>query len=159
MPFLPDLLTKLKTLTTALAGFFKGLAEKLVPLGAGILQKLRDLAENIPPEKRRLVFLSLGGGAVLLLLIVGVLLIAGRSSPGGIRRETEQVFQIHIPPEDLFQPREPDFIPGVILDREQRESWTAEDAAPYWQDPLKNGEEQWRSRVEAEIDELMERVP
>jgi hypothetical protein len=64
-----------------------------------------------------------------------------------------------IPPDDLFLPDEPDFIPGVMLEREQRTAWTAADAVPLWQDPLKNGEEPWRNRIEKTIDEIMESVP
>jgi len=64
-----------------------------------------------------------------------------------------------IPAEDLFLPDEPDYLPGVLLEREQRLSWTEEDAAEYWQDPLRFGEEQWREKIEAAIDEILERVP
>jgi len=64
-----------------------------------------------------------------------------------------------IPPEDLFLPDEPDYIPGVLLEREQKTAWTIEDAKEHWQDPLKYGEEEWRQKIEASIDELLERVP
>ena len=64
-----------------------------------------------------------------------------------------------IPPEDLFLPDEPDYIPGVLLEREQKIVWTAEDAKEHWQDPLKFGEEEWRQKIEASIDEILERVP
>jgi hypothetical protein len=59
----------------------------------------------------------------------------------------------------LFLPDEPDFIPGVMLGREQRTVWTAGDAESLWQDPLKNGEEPWRNRIEDAIDAIMESVP
>ena len=64
-----------------------------------------------------------------------------------------------IPPEDLFLPDEPDYIPGVLLEREQKIAWTAEDAKEHWQDPLKYGEEEWRQKIEASIDVLLELVP
>ena len=95
-----------------------------------------------------------------MLVVIGVYLVKNRSANGG--REAPVTGDIHsiiIPPEDLFLPEEPDFIPGVLLERERRTSWTVEDAAPYWQDPLKDGEEPWRQQIEDEIDELMERVP
>jgi hypothetical protein len=66
---------------------------------------------------------------------------------------------VPIPPEDLFLPEEPDFLPGVLLDREQREAWTAEDAETFWYNPLEDGEEGWRDQVEKVIDDLLERVP
>ena len=66
---------------------------------------------------------------------------------------------IPIPAEEIFLPDEPDFIPGVLLYREQRSSWTSEDAQEFWQDPLTIGEEVWRERLEAAIDEFLESVP
>jgi len=64
-----------------------------------------------------------------------------------------------IPAEELFLPDEPDYIPGVILEREQREAWTNNDANEHWQDVLSHGEEQWREKIEAAIDEYLERIP
>jgi hypothetical protein len=147
MPFFQDLLTKVETLVTEAAGFFTGLIGKLL--------------EKIPEEKRRLFLTGIGCGfAVLLLVCAGAALLRKKpeavalpSAAGASPRQTV------IPPEDLFLPEEPDFIPGVLLERERRTRWTAEDAAPHWQDPLKNGEEQWRDRVEAMTDELLERIP
>jgi hypothetical protein len=142
-----------------------GLIEKIAALG--FAEKLRGLVkpaldwllEKIPREKRRLALACAGGGIALVLLI-----LAGFSLARGKSREIPPAQnplarQAVIPPEELFLPGEPDFIPGVILERERRASWKEKDAAPYWQDPLKNGEEQWRERVENSIDELLERVP
>jgi len=64
-----------------------------------------------------------------------------------------------IPAEEIFMPDEPDFVPGVILQREIRQNWTEEDAAVFWQDPLRSGEEAWREKIEIVIDDLLERVP
>jgi len=64
-----------------------------------------------------------------------------------------------IPQEELFLPDEPDFAPGVLLGRERRAQWSAEDAEPWWQNPLAGGEEQWRARIEQMADEIMESVP
>ena len=64
-----------------------------------------------------------------------------------------------IPATELFLPDEPDYIPGVLLEREQRSSWTEQDASEHWQDPLRLGEEQWREKIEAAINEFMESVP
>ena len=61
--------------------------------------------------------------------------------------------------EDLFLPEEPDFLPGVILERDRRQFWTEDDALEFWQDPLRFGEEQWRVNIETAVNELMERVP
>jgi hypothetical protein len=151
MPFLPDALTKIKNLVSAV---LHGLAQNVL--------------EKIPEEKRRLFMIGAGGGlAVLLLVFIGALIAGGRASGGYSRAETSaSVYPVEdllagerIPPEELFLPDEPDFVPGVLLGRERRSVWTAEDAAPYWRDPLKKGEEQWREWVEAIADELLERAP
>ena len=64
-----------------------------------------------------------------------------------------------IPADEFFLPDEPDYIPGVLLERDRRTSWTEQDVMEHWQDPLKFGEENWRERIEAAIDEYLERIP
>ena len=161
MPFLRDLMTKVQTIGSAGADFFAALArakigDKLCEFVRGAARKL---TERIPEEKRRLFLTGICGVfAVLLLVCVTAALVMQKpaaASPGGSVSLQSGV----IPPEEMFLPEEPDFIPGVLLERERRAAWTAEDAAAYWQDPLKNGEEPWRKRVEAAVDELLERVP
>jgi hypothetical protein len=107
-----------------------------------------------------LFFIGAGGGLVLVLLIC-VAAVAMKKPPAAdiASRADVPARPVLIPPEELFLPDEPDFVPGVLLEREKRSVWTAEDMAPYWQDPLKNGEERWRDSLEAAVDELMERVP
>ena len=122
----------------------------------------KRLIERLPPEKRKPVLMvSIGACAVLALVIAGIPLLT-RVKPDERKPAAAgnaPVRQGIIPPDDLFLPDEPDFIPGVMLEREQRTAWTAADAAPLWQDPLKNGEEPWRNRIEKTIDEIMESVP
>jgi hypothetical protein len=162
MPFLPDLLTKLKNLGAALAGFFKSLSGRFLSLFALIRGKGLS-AGVLFREKRKWLLAGLGAVLVLLVLsLAAALLITRRGSRAGLPAAEEPAGPVqgfHIPREELFLPGEPDFIPGVLLERMPRETWTREDAAPYWQDPLKNGEEPWREQVEAAIDELLERVP
>jgi hypothetical protein len=119
-----------------------------------------QIQKLIPPEKRRIVLICAAGGLVLVIGL-GALMTnkSGKQAASRPRHGSGSDQRFAIPPEDLFLPDEPDFIPGVLLEREQRTSWTAQDAAVYWQDPLKNGEEHWREKVEAVIDEFMERVP
>ena len=134
MPFFPNLLKKAKSLFFTIIGFFKNL-----------------------PLKGKLIYIGFGF-AFLFLLIAGIYLLTHRPQKQfKISSQTQENFRI--PPEELFLPQEPDFLPGVILEREPKTHWTTEDAAPFWQDPLKNGEEPWREQIEAIIDELMEGVP
>jgi len=136
--------------------------EKLAELFALIKNNKLLNTIKIPPEKRRFVIITTAGIlAILLLLITGIsLLTRGQSRGQNILTDENPVVRHGIiPPEDLFLPEEPDFLPGVILEREQRSVWTAENVEPWWQDPLRSGEERWRYQIEKTIDELMENVP
>jgi len=136
--------------------FFRKAAE----IAEGLRIRLTELAEKIPPEKRTLVLTaSVGFCAVLTLVLVSVSLRGGNKGREGAVVETVAVQQGYIPSDDLFLPDEPDFVPDILLGREQREQWTADDAAPLWQDPLRNGEEPWRDRIERTVDDIMESVP
>ena len=144
---------------TALDEFFRSAAEKAGELRDRLRPVVDKLVEKVPPEKRRLVLTaSVGFCAVFVLVLAGASL-SSRGGDKGREKAAPPVQQGVIPVDDLFLPDEPDFVPGVLLEREQRATWTADDAAPLWQDPLRNGEEPWRDRIERTIDEIMESVP
>jgi hypothetical protein len=109
-------------------------------------------------EKQRLVLICTGAFAVLLTF--SVIISMTRSAKDQIPDEPERrsIF-LPIPADELFLPDEPDFLPGVLLERDRRTSWTEQDGIEFWQDPLMFGEEQWRINIEAFIDEFLERVP
>jgi hypothetical protein len=100
---------------------------------------------------------ALAGLCVLLALILVLLLQAlpRERPPGGAGVPLAQ----EIPPEEFFLPREPDFSPGLLFEREKRAAWTGEDAGPYWTDPLDYGPDFWVRGVRGAVDELLERVP
>jgi hypothetical protein len=75
------------------------------------------------------------------------------------RALAESFSPLPVPPEDLFLPDEPDFLPEVLPERAPREFRPAEDAPPFWTDPGEKDSALWRDRVKAAVDELMERVP
>ncbi|WP_461255645.1 hypothetical protein [Treponema sp. R80B11-R83G3] len=111
-------------------------------------------------QKSRLAIICTVVFAAVLTLSVFISL----KTHGGEKKEKEtkpqeSVVSVPIPPEELFLPDEPDYVPGVLLERDKRANWTDEDASEYWQDPLKYGEEQWREKIETSIDEFMEQVP
>ena len=125
--------------------------EKYLQLIQDWFRKLTDA------QKRRLALICTAVFALFLTLSV-LISLAGRDR--GLPEEPERIFIISpIPAGELFIPDEPDFIPGVILGRERRESWTEEDAAEFWQDPLRSGEEPWRERIETVIKGFLESVP
>jgi hypothetical protein len=136
------------------------MAEKLTEFFASIWLTVKNTLDNMLPQKRWLVLVSAAAALAILLLIF----IFSKLSPGqtGVKVPIPVPMEARpgiIPPEDLFLPDEPDFIPGVMPEREQRETWTVDDAAPFWIDPLKNGEQPWRDSIEATIEKIMENVP
>ena len=169
MPFPPPLPVPVQTFASgvhaALSGVFHKLQEKVEELRLNALLITDRLLAKVPPEKRRIVIISAAGGLAGILVLLSLVFAAGR--PPAEDKPVEQAAALPaaspvreiIPHDDVFLPDEPDFIPGVMLEREQRTEWTAEDAAPWWQDPLKNGEEPWRSMIEKTVDEILESVP
>ncbi|MDR3174039.1 MAG: hypothetical protein LBU19_07305 [Treponema sp.] len=147
--FLRAVLDRLRNLAHRAVELIRGHGERLwAVLPAPIREKL-------PWLKGRFGFVLVG--LVLVLLILPVIIATGRPAA---KQPVAAVFRsVTIPPEDLFLPEEPDVLPPVILEREQRDAWTLDDAAPYWYDPLESGEAEWRERVEQVIDDLLERVP
>jgi hypothetical protein len=61
--------------------------------------------------------------------------------------------------EDMFIPDEPDFLPPVMLEQEQKQVWTSADASEFWTGASKFPAEFWRSRISASIDRLLEPLP
>ena len=166
MPFPPHLLVSVRTFASgvqsALSGFLHKLQEKAEELRLNALLVMDRLLEKVPPEKRRTVVIGAAGGlaGVLLLLILAAAVQAPEKDKSREQAEADSLpGREFIPHDDVFLPDEPDFIPGVMLEREQRAEWTAADTEVWWQDPLKNGEEPWRSLIEKTVDEILESVP
>jgi hypothetical protein len=131
----------------------KEFAGKLKGLGgrAGLLAD--RLLARVPREKRRPLLLCLGGAVSVLICLV-VILLAG-SGREGVREAAEPA----VPPEELFFPGEPDFVPSLLLEREPRRFWTPEDLAPFWKDPGDLGRDRWMKEMEQVIDTIMEEAP
>jgi len=124
-----------------------------------ILRFFQDGFKNLTDERKRQVVLvcTVVFAAVLTLSVLLSLKLPVKKEKTDEHNNLN--FKVPIPPDEVFLPEEPDFVPGVILERERRTVWTEKDAQEYWQDPLKEGEEQWRDKVESEIDKYLERVP
>jgi hypothetical protein len=96
----------------------------------------------------------------VVLLTLSVVISLGKSGAENRSLQPQRPkINLAIPAEEFFLPDEPDFLPGVLLERERRTSWTEQDAGEYWQDPLRSGEEQWREKIETAVDEFLERIP
>jgi hypothetical protein len=151
------------------------MVEKVKDLAAPAGERLWELIpgavrEKLPWFEERPLLLLIGPALALFVLLA--VLIGALASPGAVltadngggvsSRDLEAMGFFRdaaIPPEELFLPDEPDFLPGVIPEREQREVWSAEDAAPYWYDPLEGAGDEWRGRIKTALDELLEYVP
>jgi hypothetical protein len=148
--------------------FFRAAAERVVNLFHRVVELVKgwgeklwallpvSVREKLPWLEEKFGFMLAGAALVLIILLVAVLTTG---KPALERPEAAVSGSLPIPPEELFLPDEPDFLPPVILERERRDAWTADDAEPYWYNPLEQGEEEWREWVEQVIDDLLERVP
>ena len=122
----------------------------------GLLNKtINSFHKGADEGKKRLIFICTA--IFIILLIISVII----SMRGSLREKVPEMsrFNLAIPAEELFLPDKPDFLPDVLLERERRSKWTEQDAEEFWQDPMRAGEEQWRNKIEAVIDEFLERVP
>jgi hypothetical protein len=129
-----------------------GFIEKIIRFIHDGFKKLTD------DRKRRIVLIC----TVVFSALLTISVLLSLKLPEKKEKAKDQNalnFRIPVPPEEIFLPEEPDFVPGVILEREKRTEWTENDAREYWRDPLKEGEEQWREKIEGEIDKYLERVP
>jgi hypothetical protein len=104
--------------------------------------------------------------ACAILLILGITAIlasvqvnARNTETGNVRDLSTAFSPRPVPPEEFFLPDEPDFLPETLPEREKRESWTAEDAEPFWTDPLDEGAGEYVDLMSTGIDDLMEKVP
>ena len=114
-------------------------------------------------RQRKIVPLVVGGCVAVVLCLLAILMITRHET--GQKPVTMQKTvpldtrrAITIPPEELFLPDEPDFLPTVILEREPHK-WSAEDALPFWTNPLENNPGQWQDDIKSVVDGIMERVP
>ena len=157
------IITVASLVKTVLGGFFQKLAEIMTGLRDRIAFAAGILLDRVPPEKRRMAAaIAIGTFVIILLIIIGASLVNNDTSGGQRVSATENAPAPQwgrIQPDELFLPDEPDFVPGVLLEREPRSMWSAEDAAPFWQDLLKDGEQEWRDQIEKTVNEIMENVP
>jgi hypothetical protein len=111
---------------------------------------------HIPEGKRRPILLCLGGLVALLLILLIATVATHSPKPKG-DPSASMALGPHIPPEELFIPAEPDFVPDFLPRREPRQSWSVEDIRPFWRDP--SNEDFWREEVKSAVDKLLEGVP
>ena len=119
-----------------------------------VLSLIDKLLDRIPEERRRLFLLISGGLVLLAICFTLTALVAGRKT--NVR--PQMAAGPRIPPEELFYPKEPDFLPPLLLEREPHQPWTVRDLEVFWQDPKTGNGEKWREAAKAVVDKLMEGV-
>jgi hypothetical protein len=115
-------------------------------------------------QSRQSRLLCLGLLSFLFVCLTGLfifLLARDKANiPEDLSRTLNNDFKpLSIAPEDVFLPDEPDFLPEVLLNREPRNPWTAEEVRPFWTDPLQDDPEWWQERIKVTIDAFLEGVP
>ena len=122
---------------------------------------LNGVLYMVPEKKRRFViYISLGALVFIIIVIFWVSIRSCSTPESPIFKETTDIRQGSIGKDEVFLPEEPDFVPEVILERQQRTTWTLDDVMPWWKDPLKSGgEEPWRELIEKTVDEILGGVP
>jgi hypothetical protein len=124
------------------------------------IKKSQTKAMGVLEKWRKVMLLGLGSIGLLCLILLLLVLYHNSNLPSNSSRELINAFKpLSLPPEELFLLDEPDFLPEILLEREPRNPWTAEDAQPFWKDPLHDDPEQWREQIKTIIDELLEGVP
>ena len=84
---------------------------------------------------------------------------AGTARALSARDLSAEFASLPVPDDEFFLPPEPDFLPPVVLSRERRSVWTAEDAAPFWTDPATLDLTRLAADASALVDAIMERTP
>jgi hypothetical protein len=136
------------------ADFLGDFREKIAGLTAGAHKKF-----GAGPK---LKIICAGLVLAVVLVIVGMMLLLTRNSRARRTRDSDaiaELFRVELPAEELFLGDEPDFLPEVLLERERRDVWTADDARPYWTDPGNEGDKVYEDMMGDVVERIMERVP
>ena len=141
--------------TEKASGLLDKLKEKFSNISSGVHSLSDRYLERFPEEKRQPILMGIGGAAVLLLVII-IVALANTSGKSKKDSAPEITAVFSIPPEQLFIPAEPDFLPDYLLEREPRSYWTIEDIRPYWKSP--GNYELWQGEIKNAVDKLMEGV-
>ena len=121
---------------------------------------IHGILDKINVKNRKMV-INIFFGVIALLLIV-IFWVSLRSCSTGEKENipvTVNTRQNIIKHDELFLPEEPDFLPGIILERQQKDIWTEDDVMPWWKDPLESGEKAWRDLIEKTAEEILENIP
>ena len=144
-----ELLNKPKVALSALPPRLSSLADRILQSSLAV-----RLLGRFPEEKRRPMLYGIGGLVVFFFILI--IALAANSGKPRATAVPDMISGPQIPPEQLFFPAEPDFLPEFLLEREPRSFWTIEDIRPYWRNP--GNPDLWREEINSAVDRLMEGV-
>ena len=130
------------------------LAAKAGPVAARLAQNFTQV-RLMTKKKQAMIFIA-GGLLVLFLTLLVTALATAALRPGEAAPANARAAYA-IPAGELFIPDEPDFIPGILLGRGPRQSWSLEDIRPYWRAP--ENPEFWQGVLRTAVDGIMEHIP
>ncbi|MDR0683917.1 MAG: hypothetical protein LBF83_02165 [Spirochaetaceae bacterium] len=127
---------------------------------SGLLDKPLKALEKLWTQKRvRMIVVC---SAVLIIAVPLAIFVTAKIvlTVDSKKNTKNYVFSFDpVAPEDFFIPEEPDFLPSVMLEREQKKTWSVEDAAEFWTPPSQFPREFWLEEVSNSIDRLLEPLP
>lgn len=102
-----------------------------------------------------------GAAAVLAVCVISLIVLIATSRADTAKRQREAAAreQLSLGPDMLFMSGEPIGVSGVLLSRERRSTWNAEDAERWYTVPDAQAMERLRSAGTDRIDALLESVP
>jgi hypothetical protein len=146
-----------------------GFLRDFLDAAGNFLGNIRDKAAGLAGQAKekfdanpKLKLICAGAALGAILVVAGVMLILTRGGRARRVRDSEgiaELFRMEIPPDELFLGEEPDFLPGLLPERERRETWTADDVRPYWTNPEDEGAGVYEDMMGAVVDRIMEQVP
>jgi len=151
-----------KALARLTRAAYTALSVALVAAALAVVSALSGCLTRM--RKKPALFLIAGVGIIFLTVALTVFAVGVRRSAANIASGATANISASfpIPPEELFIPSEPDFVPDFLLEREPRNFWSIDDIRPYWRVPSNSEQvplEYWQSVLRSTVDELMERVP
>lgn len=111
-------------------------------------------------EKHRTQVL-VGAAAVLVacLIILIVMMSSARARDAQRQKKNDEMKRMALDADSLFMGGEPIGVSGVLLSRERKSAWTAEDVERWYTVPDASSMERLRTAGSDRIDALLESVP
>jgi hypothetical protein len=126
---------------------------------SGLFEKPRELVKEWWSMKAVRVGVLLFAALAVAVPLITVGAVITFKNAQNSRQTAPEWTADPIADEDIFLPAEPDFLPPVLFEQEQKKIWTEDDAGQFWTNPADYPQDFWKARVRDSIDRIMENVP